>query len=757
MEQLAQAAVTQYQQRASAASLSILETATSLPNDDDRKDSSKPKKFDPFFLDTSSQPQPNESLLPTTESSLPVPQDDDESTQVDAQQEVKEEWNQEPQEESAAIEQEATEELTSEIQSSNLMQEEESTVADAAVGQDVLKEKMDGEEGEEAAVGQNETVTKEKTIEEEQEATTEVPTGDSSSPSATPEHLDQDVLVLIDEDSNENMRLRCSRRVLQQQKGGKMAVAKKKVAKKHVASPKTTSPPSLRQRKRKASYTEMTDADMDAADFQAEQNMDEQPAKNKMPAKKRRRRESPTSVVEPKKAAPRRRSLRNGSMQQELVETTTTTTSQKKKGQQQSAEEMVESPIPTATEDEPVEPAIPVSPSEEGKHDEAIVDTAASAQVQQQVETSIESLFPALVETVEEEGALVEDVVVVPDAPSEAQPSKAKPTKAPTKKADKKTLPLTVFQKKVGGRKKTVKKAQAAVKAAGATMNIDDLPDMDPPPAIPKFPTNLTGDWSIKEDQRVIYADFSHLDVTDIPTPDKDFFFRMMERDDFVLISKGLVSTTILSLDELRMRFTDIPAHKFKVFQRHEDGHEYYVEEAFHVALKVDEYMEYWRMREEGSTESFTFSPAVKDSEGYYVANVSETAIYMTDVEMPVMMSSAAQRYRDEFRIKEILPGGELCLMRPVSHVTSRSFATFSPRLQMSAGSCPAVGPNIYVTPCGAFTAFHQDGHGTIDSGHTCLSGFNEVIMFRRMSQDLKKQVMGQFLYHLPHDGIKVG
>ena len=123
------------------------------------------------------------------------------------------------------------------------------------------------------------------------------------------------------------------------------------------------------------------------------------------------------------------------------------------------------------------------------------------------------------------------------------------------------------------------------------------------------------------------------------------------------------------------------------------------------MALKVDEYMEYWMMREEGLTESFTFSPAVKDSEGYYVANVSETAIYMTDVEMPVMMSSAAQRYRDEFRIKEILPGGELCLMRPVSHVTSRSFATFLPRLQMSAGSCPAVGPNLYETPCGAFKA----------------------------------------------------
>jgi hypothetical protein len=45
------------------------------------------------------------------------------------------------------------------------------------------------------------------------------------------------------------------------------------------------------------------------------------------------------------------------------------------------------------------------------------------------------------------------------------------------------------------------------------------------------------------------------------------------------------------------------------------------------------------------------------------------------------------------------------------------------------------MGPNLYLTPPGSFTHFHQDGHGTVDSGHLCLRGYNEVIMLRRMSE----------------------
>ena len=43
---------------------------------------------------------------------------------------------------------------------------------------------------------------------------------------------------------------------------------------------------------------------------------------------------------------------------------------------------------------------------------------------------------------------------------------------------------------------------------------------------------------------------------------------------------------------------------------------------------------------------------------------------------------------------------------------------------------------NVDFTPPAASTHFHQDGHGTVDSGHLCLSGFNEVIMLRRVSVD---------------------
>ncbi len=73
--------------------------------------------------------------------------------------------------------------------------------------------------------------------------------------------------------------------------------------------------------------------------------------------------------------------------------------------------------------------------------------------------------------------------------------------------------------------------------------------------------------------------------------------------------------------------------------------------------------------------------------------------------------------------------------------------------------------PNLYVTPPGAFTHFHQDGYGTVDSGHLCLSGYNEVVMLRRLDERHKKNALDilkskdcdyDALYGLPHaDGRK--
>jgi hypothetical protein len=49
-------------------------------------------------------------------------------------------------------------------------------------------------------------------------------------------------------------------------------------------------------------------------------------------------------------------------------------------------------------------------------------------------------------------------------------------------------------------------------------------------------------------------------------------------------------------------------------------------------------------------------------------------------------------------------------------------------------------GPNLYIAPPGAFTQIHQDGNGTVDSGHFCYKGFNEVCMLKRGTEKEMKE-----------------
>lgn len=66
------------------------------------------------------------------------------------------------------------------------------------------------------------------------------------------------------------------------------------------------------------------------------------------------------------------------------------------------------------------------------------------------------------------------------------------------------------------------------------------------------------------------------------------------------------------------------------------------------------------------------------------------------------------------------------------------------------------MGPNLYVTPPGLYIKFHQDGAGTVDSGHLALAGFNEVSMVRRLPQGCDMKVINasrkEELYEMPHD-----
>ncbi len=78
------------------------------------------------------------------------------------------------------------------------------------------------------------------------------------------------------------------------------------------------------------------------------------------------------------------------------------------------------------------------------------------------------------------------------------------------------------------------------------------------------------------------------------------------------------------------------------------------------------------------------------------------------------------------------------------------------------------MGPNLYITPGGGFTHLHQDGHGTVDSGHTVLAGYNEVVMLRRLTERHKRNACSMVsgtmfgptsydaLYGLPHGDDQV-
>ena len=74
------------------------------------------------------------------------------------------------------------------------------------------------------------------------------------------------------------------------------------------------------------------------------------------------------------------------------------------------------------------------------------------------------------------------------------------------------------------------------------------------------------------------------------------------------------------------------------------------------------------------------------------------------------------------------------------------------------------MGPYSYCMPPESFTQVHQDGHGTVDSGHLCLSDFNEVVMLRRLTERRKMNSLSLLrgegpgaqydgLYDMPHGG----
>ena len=367
---------------------------------------------------------------------------------------------------------------------------------------------------------------------------------------------------------------------------------------------------------------------------------------------------------------------------------------------------------------------------------------------------------------------------------------------------------------KIGGKREDSGTAEAQIpvplapplkkkKAIRAKLDYGKLEPLGKPAELPTAPNTGKCQWSFERSSRVLLAKFSLGKDEQMHPTDYEYLTKMMERDDLSVVSEGLANDLNPSL--WHFSFIDGLAgeewcHRVRRFSRQivpesdlvqnlsaaktTEGDsvspKYFVthkEEEKNVSMQLSCFFQYLAKR----TACLEHIASIRESKGLdplnptcpddrvgrakndeelfeftshdgkeCSVNVVDDVLYLIDYDMEKLLPPLREDFSKAFKAPAFLPGGEECMMNDIN-----------------TNGRPSMGPNFYVTPPASFTAFHQDGHGTVDSGHVCLSGYNEVIMLRRMPEENKLHAMsilngdkdgeGSYntLYGLPHlDGL---
>jgi hypothetical protein len=182
--------------------------------------------------------------------------------------------------------------------------------------------------------------------------------------------------------------------------------------------------------------------------------------------------------------------------------------------------------------------------------------------------------------------------------------------------------------------------------------------------------------------------------------------------------------------------------------------------------------------REVEKDPSFTPNLFWEHLEAYKAGVPAKSIYYMKDVPLQQMAPDMYDDFLKILTFKDSLPGGSFCMLKGVSFFLSRVclypwFCTYrnvacSPPSKVPFTTRPFMGPSLYTGPPGPHTHLHQDGLGSVDSAHLCISGYNEVVILRRLPEqhkrnaisllfDLKEEddtfVIG-LMYGEPHDNL---
>lgn len=158
-----------------------------------------------------------------------------------------------------------------------------------------------------------------------------------------------------------------------------------------------------------------------------------------------------------------------------------------------------------------------------------------------------------------------------------------------------------------------------------------------------------------------------------------------MQRDDISIVTKGCLAHNDPRkwdcnsvIECVARQFKGVPYHKFRSFERHEDGT--WLEKDGFASMYVSDYYRY--LKQVMAAQAERNSPAAQvrrfeytDPKGvlHVIENVLNTAVYMVDIEMSTHVTKLDREFKYDFKLKEMLPGGDLDLMNSVSRVLYRA------------------------------------------------------------------------------------
>jgi hypothetical protein len=211
-----------------------------------------------------------------------------------------------------------------------------------------------------------------------------------------------------------------------------------------------------------------------------------------------------------------------------------------------------------------------------------------------------------------------------------------------------------------------------------------------PEPPLPDLPQNTDVRWTWRDDDpssRILYADLRGL--TSISIASQRFYAKMLDRDDFALITLGMVE----GLDEetvknfVRSAFPwNQPYNLFRHFRKEtskrnsrgknksDENDQPFLEQNGSLRMGVHDFLDFLDANAAGDSQSTKTFVAYDGDDNEVPIVPGVDLLYMFDVDCPKLVHRLEDVYERQFKMKGAFPRGGWCMMSHVSAAKRLAF-----------------------------------------------------------------------------------